>query len=47
MKTEKVIDSEEEECMYIKEEDGIYCEEEVEEEDPDRKEELNMVIKRW
>jgi len=44
VKTEKVIDSEEEECMYIKEEDCMYCEKEEEDEDLDIQGELNMDI---
>ena len=45
VKTVKVIGSEEEECMYIKEEDGIYCEKEGEDEDLHIQGELNMDIK--
>ena len=43
VKTEKVLGSEEEECMDIKGEDGVYCEEK--EEDLDTKEEKNIYIK--
>jgi len=45
VKTVKVRGSEEEECMYIKEEDGIYCEKEGEDEDLHIQGELNMDIK--
>ena len=45
VKTEKGIDSDEEECVGIKDEECIYSEEEVEEEDVDIKEEDDAGIK--
>ena len=45
VKTEKIIDSEEEECVDIKDEDGIYGEEEEEEEERDTQEEEDIEIK--
>jgi len=43
VKTEKGVGSEEEECIGIKQEQGIYSEEEVEEEkDIDIKEEVSL-----
>ena len=45
VKTEKGIDSDKEECVGIKDEEGIYSEEEVEEEDIDIKEEDDSGIK--
>ena len=44
VKTEKVIGSEEEECIDIKDEDGIYGEEKEEEEDMATQEEENVDI---
>ena len=45
VKTEKVIFSDEEECIDIKDEVGLYTEEEEEEEDIDTKEEEDVNIK--
>ena len=45
VKTEKIIDSEEEECVDIKYKDGIYGEEEEEEEDIDTQAEEDIEIK--
>ena len=45
VKTEKGIDSDEEECVGIKDEEGIYSEEEVKEEEIDIKEEEDVGIK--
>ena len=44
VKTEKIIGSEEEECIDIKDEDGIYGEVKEEEEDMDTQEEENVDI---
>ena len=44
VKTEKGLGSEEEECIGIKDEEGIYCEEEVKEEHIDIKEEEDIDI---
>ena len=46
VKTEKIVGSEEEECIGIKYEEGIYSEEEVKEEHIDIKEEEDIDIKK-